>query len=267
MTSAVSLQKVSRHFGAVKAMDEVDLEIAPGEFFAMLGPSGSGKTTCLRLIAGFEQPTAGHIEIFGERGRGRAALSPQRQHGVPGLRAVPAPQCARQRRLLADAQEGSARPSGTSRPKRRSRWCGSPAMARASRASFPAGSGSAWRWPARIVNQPKVLLLDEPLGALDLKLREIDAGGAEGAAEEPRHHLHLRHPRPGRSAVDGRPRRRVQRRQDACRSARPRRSTSGRSRASSPISSARPTCCRRSSSTGIVRRAALGQSCGPKQST
>ena len=59
MTSAVSLQKVSRHFGLVKAMDEVDLEVAPGEFFAMLGPSGSGKTTVLRMIAGFETPTAG----------------------------------------------------------------------------------------------------------------------------------------------------------------------------------------------------------------
>src|SRR5205807_88588 len=70
MTSAVSLQRVSRYFGAVRAMDEVDLEVAPGEFFAMLGPSGSGKTTCLRLIAGFEQPSAGHIEIFSERVEG-----------------------------------------------------------------------------------------------------------------------------------------------------------------------------------------------------
>src|SRR5689334_20732940 len=70
MTAAVSLQKVSRHFGLVRAMDEVDLEVAPGEFFAMLGPSGSGKTTCLRLIAGFEQPTAGHISIFGEKAEG-----------------------------------------------------------------------------------------------------------------------------------------------------------------------------------------------------
>src|SRR6185312_5919066 len=70
MTSAVSLHHVSRHFGLVRAMDEVDLEIVPGEFFAMLGPSGSGKTTCLRLIAGFEQPTSGHIEIAGERVEG-----------------------------------------------------------------------------------------------------------------------------------------------------------------------------------------------------
>ena len=88
--TAVSFRMCRRHFGAVRAVDGVDLDIAPGEFFAMLGPSGSGKTTCLRLIAGFEQPTAGRIEIFGETRRGRAALPPQRQHRVPGLRAVPA---------------------------------------------------------------------------------------------------------------------------------------------------------------------------------
>jgi ABC-type Fe3+/spermidine/putrescine transport system ATPase subunit len=70
MPHAVSFQKVSRHFGTVRAVDAVDLEIASGEFFAMLGPSGSGKTTCLRLIAGFEQPTRGHIEIFGETAEG-----------------------------------------------------------------------------------------------------------------------------------------------------------------------------------------------------
>ncbi len=70
MTTAVLFSNVSRHFGAVKAVDAVDLAIAEGEFFAMLGPSGSGKTTCLRLIAGFEQPTSGHIEIFGETAEG-----------------------------------------------------------------------------------------------------------------------------------------------------------------------------------------------------
>ena len=70
MTLAVSFQAVSRHFGAVRAVDDVTLDIAEGEFFAMLGPSGSGKTTCLRLIAGFEQPTAGHIEIFGDTAEG-----------------------------------------------------------------------------------------------------------------------------------------------------------------------------------------------------
>ena len=70
MTTAVSFQNVSRHFGQVRAVDAVTLDIAEGEFFAMLGPSGSGKTTCLRLIAGFEQPTSGHIEIFGATAEG-----------------------------------------------------------------------------------------------------------------------------------------------------------------------------------------------------
>eukprot|EP01132_Coremiostelium_polycephalum_P006370 gene6370-7922_t len=70
MTAAVLFENVSRHFGAVRAVDAVDLAVAEGEFFAMLGPSGSGKTTCLRLMAGFEQPTGGHIEIFGETAEG-----------------------------------------------------------------------------------------------------------------------------------------------------------------------------------------------------
>ena len=70
MNEAVSFRGVSRHFGAVRAVDNVDLDIRDGEFFAMLGPSGSGKTTCLRLIAGFEQPTAGEIMIYGESAAG-----------------------------------------------------------------------------------------------------------------------------------------------------------------------------------------------------
>jgi putative spermidine/putrescine transport system ATP-binding protein len=77
MTSAVSFKKVSRHFGSVRAVDDVTLDVAVGEFFAMLGPSGSGKTTCLRLIAGFEQPDDGHIEIFGEQAEG---LPPYRRN-------------------------------------------------------------------------------------------------------------------------------------------------------------------------------------------
>ena len=66
MTSfAVRLDRVSRHFGEVRAVDGVTLEVAAGEFFALLGPSGSGKTTCLRMVAGFERPSAGHVFLFG----------------------------------------------------------------------------------------------------------------------------------------------------------------------------------------------------------
>jgi putative spermidine/putrescine transport system ATP-binding protein len=171
MESAVSLQKVSRHFGPVKALDEVDLEVAPGEFFAMLGPSGSGKTTCLRLIAGFEQPTAGHIRIFGEVVEGVPpyrrnvntvfqdyALFPHMSvvENVAFslmLRKVPREQRMKEAEAaleLVKLQGYGARRPGQLSGGQRQRV----ALARA------------------IVNKPKVLLLDEPLGALDLKLRE-----------------------------------------------------------------------------------------------
>ena len=70
LSPAVKFVDCCRHFGAVRAVDGVTLDIAEGEFFAMLGPSGSGKTTCLRLITSFEQPDEGHIEIFGETAEG-----------------------------------------------------------------------------------------------------------------------------------------------------------------------------------------------------
>ncbi len=171
MTSAVSLQKVSRHFGLVRAMDEVDLEVAPGEFFAMLGPSGSGKTTCLRLIAGFEQPTAGRIQIFGDAVEGVPpyrrnvntvfqdyALFPHmnvRDNVAFSLMLRKMPKQQREREaaqaleLVKLSGYGARRPGQLSGGQRQR-----VALARA------------------IVNKPKVLLLDEPLGALDLKLRK-----------------------------------------------------------------------------------------------
>ena len=120
-----------------------------GEFFSMLGPSGSGKTTCLRLIAGFEQPTGGSIADPWRDVGGRAALRARRQHRLPGLRAVPAHDRRRERRLWADDQEGADGRARASARRRCWSWCSSPASARASRRSSRAASASAWRWRAR----------------------------------------------------------------------------------------------------------------------
>jgi putative spermidine/putrescine transport system ATP-binding protein len=137
----------------------------------MLGPSGSGKTTCLRLIAGFEQPTAGHIEIFGERADGVPpyrrnvntvfqdyALFPHLNvidnvaYGlmVKGVGKAERLKAAEQALELVRLPGYGARRPGQLSGGQRQRV----ALARA------------------LVNRPKVLLLDEPLGALDLKLRE-----------------------------------------------------------------------------------------------
>ncbi|MES0028207.1 ABC transporter ATP-binding protein [Mesorhizobium sp. M0040] len=171
MTSAVSFQNVSRHFGSVRAVDAVDLDIVPGEFFAMLGPSGSGKTTCLRLIAGFEQPTAGSISIFGERAEG---VPPYRRN----VNTVFQDYALFPHLNVLDNVAYGLMVKGVGRPERQKAAEEALALVRlpgyGARRPGQLSGGQRQRvaLARALVNQPKVLLLDEPLGALDLKLRE-----------------------------------------------------------------------------------------------
>ena len=169
--SAIRLSKLTKRFGDFVAVDNLDLNIAAGEFFSMLGPSGSGKTTVLRMIAGFELPTSGQVFLGDEDVTSRApfdrevntvfqdyALFPHMnviENVAYGLRVRGIGKKERESEALAAletvqlAHLAERKPSELSGGQRQR-----VALARA------------------IVVKPKVLLLDEPLGALDLKLRE-----------------------------------------------------------------------------------------------
>jgi putative spermidine/putrescine transport system ATP-binding protein len=171
MTPAVSFEKVSRHFGSVRAVDAVDLEVSPGEFFAMLGPSGSGKTTCLRLIAGFEQPTSGAIKIFGERADG---VPPYRRNVntvfqdyalFPHLNVIDNVAYGLMVKGIGKAERHKAAEEALSLVRL-------PGYGARKPSQLSGGQRQRVALARALVNRPKVLLLDEPLGALDLKLRE-----------------------------------------------------------------------------------------------
>jgi putative spermidine/putrescine transport system ATP-binding protein len=168
---AVRFQQVARHFGAVRAVDAVDLEIREGEFFAMLGPSGSGKTTCLRLIAGFEQPDQGHIEIFGDTVEGVPAYRRNVNTVFQDYALFP-------HMTVLDNVAYALRVRGLGRGARHERARRALALVRLEGyddrrpAQLSGGQRQRVALARALVGEPKVLLLDEPLGALDLKLRE-----------------------------------------------------------------------------------------------
>jgi len=168
---AVRLVDVRRSYGDVQAVAGVDLEIAQGEFFTMLGPSGSGKTTTLRLIAGFEQPDAGTIELGGVD----VTHTPPFERDV---NTVFQDYALFPHMTVAENVEYGLRVKGVSRSERRAKAEEALAMVRLpglggrKPAQLSGGQRQRVALARALVNEPKVLLLDEPLGALDLKLRQ-----------------------------------------------------------------------------------------------
>jgi putative spermidine/putrescine transport system ATP-binding protein len=170
MPAAITLNRVRKTFGAVTAVDGIDLEVADGEFFSMLGPSGSGKTTVLRIVAGFERPTDGRVRLADIDVTERPpfardvntvfqdyALFPHMdvlRNVEYGLRVKNVP--ARERRVRAEEALATVRLEG---------------YGARTPTQLSGGQRQRVALARALVNRPKVLLLDEPLGALDLKLR------------------------------------------------------------------------------------------------
>ena len=167
----VHLRHVTKRFGELTAVDELDLEIGSGEFFTLLGPSGCGKTTTLRMVAGFEDPTDGEVLIDGQA---VAGLPPHRrptntvfqsyalfphlsvaENVAFGLRRQKVPKGEVKRRITEELERVGLAAEINRRPNQLS-----------------GGMQQRVALARALVNLPKVLLLDEPLGALDLKLRK-----------------------------------------------------------------------------------------------
>jgi putative spermidine/putrescine transport system ATP-binding protein len=168
---SIRLRDLRKTFGPVVAVDGIDLDIADGEFFAVLGPSGSGKTTVLRMIAGFEVPTAGSVELGGVEA---TRLPPFRRD----VNTVFQDYALFPHMTVAENVGYGLRVRRVAKDQRRTRVAEALEMVRlpdvGGRRPSELSGGQRQRiaLARALINRPRVLLLDEPLGALDLKLRE-----------------------------------------------------------------------------------------------
>ena len=167
----VRLRGLTKRFGDIVAVDSIDLEVRHGEFFTLLGPSGSGKTTTLRMIAGFELPDAGSVELGG---RDVGPLPPYDRE----VNTVFQDYALFPHMTVAENIEYGMRVRRVEKAERARRRAEALDTVRLAGlddrkpSELSGGQQQRIALARAIVNRPRVLLLDEPLGALDLKLRE-----------------------------------------------------------------------------------------------
>jgi putative spermidine/putrescine transport system ATP-binding protein len=171
LAADVTVEGCRKTYGEVVAVDNVDLTVGAGEFFTLLGPSGSGKTTTLRMIAGFEQPDTGRITLGGED----ITRKPPYERDV---NTVFQDYALFPHMTVAENVAYGLKVKGVRGPERKRQVDEVLDMVRlgsyGARKPVQLSGGQRQRvaLARSIVNRPKVLLLDEPLGALDLKLRQ-----------------------------------------------------------------------------------------------
>jgi spermidine/putrescine transport system ATP-binding protein len=170
-TPSVALESVTKRFGQLAAVDQISLEIQPGEFFTLLGPSGCGKTTTLRMIAGFEELSEGRLKIDGADVVG---LPPHKRptNTVFQSYALFPHLDVSENVAFGLKQKGVAKDEVKRRVAEELERVGLVAEANRRPNQLSGGQQQRVALARALVNLPKVLLLDEPLGALDLKLRK-----------------------------------------------------------------------------------------------